>query len=233
MKRKICVIAMGVFLLFSGSLARAYTYSFTAGSESAVNVTPLSGAQSAVDYYSLYSSSGHPAFGAKQKRAFFWLWEDTETDEVSLNVIFSKENKKKGGAGKANFKLSGLPTGWSWALQDDNGDIGGSQDLTPTWEWNSKNTDGGIIEGLENEAWDITWDPSKLKGIQSWYFVSGDASDKYANPFSLKKNADLTVSAKNNTISSLNINVVPEPSTLVLLGAGLLGLGILARMRRT
>ena len=180
---------------------------------------PFSSTESAAQYYSFFSGSGHPDFGTEQSTAFFWLWEETDTGILSLNVIFSKEDNTTGGAGRAYFTLSGLPSGWSWAIQDDNGDIGGTTDTTPTWAWDDYNTDGGVISGLEGASWAIDWlvtgNASNFVGITNWYFLSaGDG--KYDNAFSLSAGDTLTVSA----------HPTPEPSTMVLLGISIAAFGL-------
>ena len=225
--KKMILTGLMAGIFFIGTVcsvnAGLYTYSFSLDGVTSTAVTPFTSTESATNYYNYSTASGHPAFGAEEKTAFFWLWEETDTGLLSLNVIFNREdplnpnNNSTTTAGKAYFTLSGLPMGWSWALQDDDEDIDGTYDSTPTWAWNAFNTDGGIISGLQDAEWDITWtaddNPNNFYGVNDFYFIS-DGSTKKVNSFSLSSIDTLTVSAK----------TVPVPSAILLFGTGLVGL---------
>lgn len=218
--KKIFWTGLTIGLLLTGIIspanATSFSYSFTVNGGTPVALTPLSGPQTANEYYYYYAFSGHPLFGTEKSTAFFWLWQDTTANLLSLNVIFNKP--EVGGTwGKAWFSLSGLPPGWSWTLRDDFDSIDSTTDINPTWGWASTFTDGGVIGGLENSAWDILWTPvstpNNFYGITNWYFLSAGTS-KLGQGFSFSPNSTLTVSAA----------PVPEPTSLLLMSAGLIGL---------
>lgn len=215
-------LTAGLFLALVGiANATGFSYSYTVNGGTPVAITPLSGAQSANAYYDYYGSSGHPSFGTEKSTAFFWLWEDTTNNNLSLNVIFNKPGLG-GTGGIADFTLSGLPSGWSWTLEDDGDNVQGSNDLTPTWIWIWLYTDGGVIGGLEHSEWNIVWDAlstsNNFTGISSWYFLTAGA-DKFSNSFLLSPGSTLTVSAA----------PIPEPTTMLLMSTGLI---VLAGARR-
>jgi len=224
MKLKINRLAMqlltgSVFALFTATLANAtpYTYTFSFGGAS-TEITPLSGNETAKEYYDYWSWSGHPDFGTEESTAFFWLWEDT-AGNISMNAIFSTKDKNLTGSGKAHFTLSGLPFGSSWDLKDDSE---WSIVNKPTWKWNSKNTDGGIIGSLADAEWNINWFADKLNGVDNWYVLSGD-SGKYANGFALEEGTGFSISST---------APVPEPATMLLFGTGLVGLAVSIRRKK-
>jgi hypothetical protein len=139
-------IFLSLFVVTAGVSHAAYVYSFDVNGGASTAITPLSGTPSGAEFYNYSAPDGSPGF-EQNHTAFFWLYNETDTGDMSLGVIFDKLNTDSYLA-YAHFTLSGLPSGWGWTVQDDDGDIGNATDTTPTWNW-SYHTDGGVIGGLE------------------------------------------------------------------------------------
>ena len=89
--------------------------------------------------------------------AFFWLHEDTNTDVLSLGIVFDKLNVPGGVSGSTmNLTTAGMPAepATSISAEEDPGNMvggpGGLINGTETWSWNDHNTDGAMVSGLEN-----------------------------------------------------------------------------------
>ena len=223
-KKSIFIFCVALLLLFCSTASASYIYSFSTDAGT-TEINPLSGTWSAEEYYNYDRPSANPLHGyAQDDSAYFWLYEETDTNALSLGVLYGATGSS-GNGGDADFILGGLPTGWSWILQDDDADINGSQDTTPTWHWVRHYTDGGVIAGLEDAEWNITWLLTDLVNHSNWYFLTDENGTINALDFSLAEGDTLTVSATNNP--------VPEPTTIMLLGLGILSFSRLARKKQT
>lgn len=225
-----------VLLMLAAALVatNAYSYPFAISNGATdVDVEVLTDAQTAEDYYNYIPYSGYPPFGPEANTGFFWLYEDSNSGEVSLGMIFNErqESLETASGGNALIQIAGLLEGSAMSVQDDAMDVEKRHVIVSedTWEigfrWYNNNTDGAVISGLTDFGVEdeITISLLGSTGIDAWYFLSGDA----VNPdrIALDMGQALTI------YDPPPPTPTPEPATLFLVGSGLLGMGALRRRK--
>ena len=177
------LIAIGAIGLFATS-ASAISFKIENGLTD-VGVTPLADAQSASDYYNYTPAtfSGHPSFGTEANTGFMWLYEDTNSGDLSLGMIFGKHQPELGKTpgGSASFSISGLMPGAFLDVKDDPDPLDPNYDISGdvwnmSFSWQARYTDGAVIGGLNAFSLndEITMTLNSSRGIDDWYFLTGD-----------------------------------------------------------
>ena len=92
------ILLGGFTLLFFANVQANVIYSFSVDGGTDTEIKPLSGTQSAAEYYDFQVVSGggtayesgypNPAYGPENATAFFWLYEETDTKILSIGVTF-------------------------------------------------------------------------------------------------------------------------------------------------
>ena len=114
-------IIITLFSLFATSVQAGIIYTVSDGTTTTI-IDPITNAESASDYYDygFSAASGNPDFGPEEDKAFFWLYEDTNTNILSLGMIFDKRctsNCTTGGT--MQITSSGIPGSASVSVSDD------------------------------------------------------------------------------------------------------------------
>lgn len=228
------IVAFAIaFLVTVGSgdaMAISLSFSFTdaAGTTNVNQVTNTVSGSLYYGYNTIDVLSANTIDGLEDSNSntvLFFMYENTSTGDISLGVIADQPNDVDGGM--LRLGLSGIPPFMGVIeVMDDPGDggslgvgtsVSGSQLFS--WAWAAQTTDGMMLGDLGGE-WNINVTIIASTNIDSWQFVDytgGSASM-----------IDLDVSGGFFTISSRTV-AVPEPSTLLLLGSGLIGLAFFRR----
>lgn len=211
------------------------------------SVAAYTGTQSSTDYYDYFSASGHPdAPTPEAYKSKMFLYSGS--DGLSFQFI---HNVDGGGNNYWNhvgwdFQFTGLTS--NIGLVDDNTpenrgepgivDMGGGS-YHAGWAYRV-NTDGGVFNDLNmtDAYWEIAINPYMFGDIQEWQMYSGNGdyfslwNNPNALPNGLGSNDDYGFSGDNRAYTTyITSHVIPEPTTLLLLGLGLLGAGTAARKK--
>ena len=218
-------ILITLLSLFASSVQAGIIYTVSDGTTTTI-INPITKAESASDYYDygFSGASGNPDFGPEEDKAFFWLYEDTNTNILSLGMIFDKRcTASCTTGGTMRVTSSGMPGSASVSVSDDASETGTLINGAENWGWNNANSDGAMISGLEASTWTIDLLLRDFSGLGSGFaFVDGPSSNGSSDiALALNIGDTLTITAR-----------VPEPSIIALFAAGLFGLGF-ARRRQS
>ncbi len=169
------LLALTALLISATAFAQeAGFYTVTQG-DLMVQITPLEGPVSAIDFYNLTDNRSNTGFEIPNT-AFFFLYRNTGTGEISLFVLLGGAG---GGAGATRMTMSGVPAIAGFLVQDDELDFRDTWELTPPtaeigWVWDDGMSDGMVLGPLGTEFAMILF-PQFTQGITSLKFLSGDA----------------------------------------------------------
>ncbi|WP_137286964.1 PKD domain-containing protein [Halorussus salinisoli] len=198
----------------SGGIAEAAEHSFVVEQgNQCYEVSPLRGNEDVVSFYDyrtigdaprgLYSSY-MPSQLQREDTSRLFLYEGP--DGVSLVMIHNANGGDDGDGSAATFRFRGLPSGGSWAVQDD--DYGGQDDRFSRnridWTWYGDRTDGGAFRGLDRDGTEVTVVPAfdeqaalydgpvpRSGDTRAWQFLTGSVGNPDA--VGLDMNAPVTI----------------------------------------
>lgn len=212
------------------------------------SIQAYSGAISSTAYYNYFSASGHPSAPVPEAyKSKMFLYSGS--DGLSFQFI---HNIDAGGNNYWNH------VGWDFKFTNMNANIGLVDDGTPEnhgepgivgsgpgmfhsgWAYRV-NSDGGLFNSLTatDAYWEIAIDPYMFGDIQEWQMYNGQgnsAMSLWTNPTALPAGLgsgdDYGHPGDNRAYTTyITTHVVPEPGTLLLLGMGLLGSGLITRRK--
>ena len=179
-------------------------------------VTPLSKDEMTVKQFYDYTNTSASPEGdliddAAASRLFIY------DGPVDPSLVFLHGSPDVDHGGTAKFSFSGLSRDQSeWAVRDDPRSVSddfetwdrGNQQVT--WEWGANTTDGGAFWGvLDREDFTITVNPTVLRGVDSWTFLTGEFGE--LNRYDLYREKPVKLKpAKGRTVKQANIDVMPD-----------------------
>lgn len=218
------------------------------------SVEAYTGDLTGVANYDYYSASGHPIYGPTPEAYLSKMYMYGGSDGLSFGFF---HNIDEGGSNYWNhvrWEIDFINMNSNLGLVDDQtpenrGEIGMVKSGTHyDAGWSYKlNTDGGVIDQLQatDPWWEIVIDPSMFGDIQMWQMASGDGSyinlweNQFGIPGDIGPDDDYygfvgdkrRIDAYTTFITPHDM--IPEPTTILLLGAGLLGAGMVARKKKS
>jgi len=184
-------------------------------------VSPYTGPLAGAANYNYYSDSGHPAYGptpaANQGQIFFY----EGSDGLNFTPIFNVDNAGGNGAVSWDLGITGSTTDPGVRFSDDAvgpelAEVGATNVFEGRWTY-TDNTDGGVIGEIGGAVWTVAIDPLKYTNLSALKVFDASGS---------------SINLNVNTTQQIKFSPVPEASTLVLFGVGILGLAGYSWRRR-
>lgn len=157
---------------------------------STFEVTPLSTGETVVDYYGDGHGAGEPTHLIERDETSNLLLFDGPD---GLSIVVTHDDTTGGGdgtGGAADFTFEGLPSDGSWVFEDDPSDFTDAPNVV-TWEWLACCSDGGAFRGGLEDGFEVTVTPDFIRGVDRWFFLSGDAADPDRIPLAMDQSATI------------------------------------------
>jgi len=169
------LLVLATLLIPATVFAQGAGYYTVSQGDMKVQITPLEGPGSAIDYYNFTDNQSNTGL-EEANTAVFFLYQDSTSGMTSLFVLLSGAN---GIAGATTVALSGVPAGADFTVKDDELDFRDVWELTPptgsvTWVWDDTKSDGMVLGPLGRD-FEISLFPQFTTGITVVKFLSGNA----------------------------------------------------------
>ena len=223
-KKLLAGLATGLFLIGIAGIANAIPIIVSQGGTILGNIESYSGSLTGSDNYYYYNASNHVVNGPtalnKQGQIFFY----EGSDGLSFNTIFSSVGGSQSSSVNWDITIAGSTTNPSVLASDDPTELtesGTDNIFNGRWNYIQQYGDGGVIGELGGNMWSVTVDQLSYSNINSLMAYGTTNSISLA----LDTTQDITFTVASNPAP------VPEPATILLMGFGLLGLGIVGRKK--
>lgn len=149
------------------------------GGQEVATVSPVSTDRSIENFYrydEIEGASANTPMNLRESntsKLFFYRRSGSDTP-LSLVIIHDTPHDGNGGDVRFDFQPNALPSGGSWAVQDDPGE--GFSRTQADWWWAPCCTDGGAYRGGFSEGTEVTIDPLFNEGIGQWDLLDSDGS---------------------------------------------------------
>jgi len=169
------LLVLATLLIPATVFAQGTGYYTVSQGDMKVQITPLEGPGSAIDYYNFTDNQSNTGL-EEANTAVFFLYQDSTSGTTSLFVLLGGAN---GIAGATTVALSGVPAGADFTVKDDELDFRDVWELTPptgsvTWVWDDTKSDGMVLGPLGRD-FEISLFPQFTTGITVVKFLSGNA----------------------------------------------------------
>ena len=169
------LLVLATLLIPATVFAQGAGYYTVSQGDMKVQITPLEGPGSAIDYYNFTDNQSNTGL-EEANTAVFFLYQDSTSGTTSLFVLLGGAN---GIAGATMVALSGVPAGADFTVKDDELDFRDVWELTPptgsvTWAWDDMKSDGMVLGPLGRD-FEISLFPQFTTGITVVKFLSGNA----------------------------------------------------------
>ncbi|MGZ0747516.1 hypothetical protein [Haloparvum sp. AD34] len=149
------------------------------GGQEVATVSPISTDRSIENFYrydEIEGASANTPMNLRESGAskLFFYRQSGSNKPLSLVVIHDTPDDGSGGDVRFDFQPNALPSGGSWAVQDDPGE--GFNRKHADWGWAPCCTDGGAYRGGFGKETEVTINPSFNDGIGQWDLLDGDGS---------------------------------------------------------
>jgi len=223
-----------VSVLFFSGLASTVAYAapimVSQGGLYLGSIDPYSGSETGADNYDYYDLESHIITGPDPvaNGGLFFFYEGS--DGLSFNMNFGRTGSGSGpdpsGEFNAVITLDGSTTDASTLVADEGHELSeiGVDVFETTFTYVLGIGDGGVIGEIAGSDWELTIDASSMQDISSLAAYSADGS---SIGFAIDTSQDIVFSVGAHAHAQ-----VSEPSTLVLLGLGLLSVAGVARKRK-